>query len=324
MNNVVEPALPQTAKVGLDVCGVRKSYGKSSVLHDVDLKVEPGEFLTLLGPSGSGKTTLLMTIAGFVRPGAGRILLGGEDITRKPPHRRDIGMMFQNYALFPHMTVAENSAYPLKLRGMPVAERKNRVSDSLHLVQLAGYGDRAIDELSGGQKQRVALARATVFRPRLLLMDEPLSALDKKLREQMQIELRKLHHKLGMTTICVTHDQHEALTMSDRIAVMNAGNIAQIGSPDELYESPANGFVADFIGESVILPVYVSGAHAMLRGQVLNLPSGCIATPDSLLVIRPERLKLLPDGVEPETGMNVFAEIGRAQVSTPVTNAHLV
>ncbi|GAA5233359.1 ABC transporter ATP-binding protein [Verticiella sediminum] len=292
-------------KIGLHVRGVRKRYGKTSVLDGVTLDVRPGEFLTLLGPSGSGKTTLLMVIAGFVRPESGEVLLGPQDIVRRPPHERGVGMMFQNYALFPHMTVGENIAYPLKLRGVPPAERAERVAVALDLVQLAGYQDRSIDALSGGQKQRIALARATVFRPRLLLMDEPLSALDKKLREQMQIELRRLHQQLGMTTICVTHDQREALTMSDRIAVMHGGNIVQLGTPTQLYEAPANEFVADFIGESTILPIDASGDRPRLRGRLLHLPRDCRPGADSRVVIRPERLVVLEAGQD-GAGMNVF------------------
>ncbi|MEO0764248.1 MAG: ATP-binding cassette domain-containing protein, partial [Pseudomonadota bacterium] len=212
-------------------------------LDSVDLDIRQGEFLTLLGPSGSGKTTLLMVIAGFTRPDSGSLRFGSDEVIRQPPHKRDLGMVFQNYALFPHMSVAGNVAYPLKVRGVGAAEIGPRVEHALETVQLGGFGERRITQLSGGQRQRVALARAIVFEPRILLMDEPLSALDKKLRDHMQIELRHLHEALGMTTVYVTHDQREALTMSDRIAVINHGRLMQLGTPTEIYEAPANRFV---------------------------------------------------------------------------------
>ncbi|MFT6704825.1 MAG: putative spermidine/putrescine transport system ATP-binding protein, partial [Gammaproteobacteria bacterium] len=239
----------------ISVQGLTKKYGKLYALDNVDLNIKSGEFLTLLGPSGSGKTTLLMAIAGFNRPDAGSIRFGEDEVILTPPHRRNVGMVFQSYALFPHMSVAGNIAFPLKLRGVKTAEAAQRVQEALATVQLDGLGDRGIEQLSGGQRQRVALARAFVFRPRILLMDEPLSALDKKLREQMQIELKHLHHQLGVTTVYVTHDQREALTMSDRIAVINDGKITQIDTPHVIYNQPANAFVADFIGESTMLPL---------------------------------------------------------------------
>ena len=215
---------------------VGKSYGAFHALREVDLDVSGGEFLTLLGPSGSGKTTLLMIIAGFTRADAGSLRFGETEVIFDPPNRRNVGVVFQNYALFPHMDVFNNVAYPLALRKVPKDELRVRVERILRLVQLDGLGQRRVHELSGGQRQRVALARAVVFEPRILLMDEPLSALDKNLRETMQIEIRRLHDRLGVTTIYVTHDQREALTMSDRIAVMNGGRIVQVGSPREVYE----------------------------------------------------------------------------------------
>ncbi|MEM7171931.1 MAG: ABC transporter ATP-binding protein [Pseudomonadota bacterium] len=273
--------------------GLTKRYGELYALDSVDLEIKSGEFLTLLGPSGSGKTTLLMAIAGFNRPDAGSIRFGEKEVILTPPHRRDVGMVFQSYALFPHMSVAGNIAFPLKLRGISPQEQASRVAEALDKVQLSGLGERGIDQLSGGQRQRVALARAFVFRPRILLMDEPLSALDKKLRERMQIELKHLHRQLGVTTVYVTHDQREALTMSDRIAVINQGRLAQVGGPEEIYNQPANAFVADFIGESSILPLTRDDSgqlfyknHQITREPVEDITQGWS------LVIRPERLFL--------------------------------
>ncbi len=229
--------------------GVQKTYdGVNLVVRDLNLDIRQGEFLSLLGPSGSGKTTTLMMLAGFESPTAGEISLSGVPITRTPPHKRNFGMVFQNYALFPHMTVAENIAYPLTVRKLPAAEREAKVVRALDMVQLGRMGTRYPGQLSGGQQQRVALARALVFDPQLVLMDEPLGALDKQLREHMQIELKALHRRLGVTFVYVTHDQTEALTMSDRVAVFSDGAIQQIDAVDRLYETPANGFVAAFVG----------------------------------------------------------------------------
>src|SRR6187200_1299840 len=247
--------MAQSASLPIAVRELTKAYGAVHALDHVELDVKSGEFLTLLGPSGSGKTTLLMVLAGFVRPDSGSIRFGTQEVVRLAPHKRNLGMVFQNYALFPHMNVAANIAFPLKLRGIVSREIARRVEEALELVQLGGYGERHIDQLSGGQRQRVALARAIVFEPRIVLMDEPLSALDKQLREAMQLELRRLHERLGTTTIYVTHDQREALTMSDRIAVINGGRIVQLGTPRDIYDYPATRFVAEFIGESSFLPV---------------------------------------------------------------------
>jgi putative spermidine/putrescine transport system ATP-binding protein len=241
---------------------VSKTYdGENLVVQDLNLEIQRGEFLTLLGPSGSGKTTTLMMLAGFETPTGGRILLDGRLLDRVPPYRRDFGVVFQNYALFPHLTVAENIGYPLKVRGMSRAERSPRVATALETVRLTGFDDRRPAQLSGGQQQRVALARALVFDPKLVLMDEPLGALDKKLREQMQLEIKQIHDRLGVTVVYVTHDQVEALTMSDRIAVFHEGVIRQIGTPDEIYARPTSSFVANFIGENNRLSGRVESLH---------------------------------------------------------------
>ena len=248
--------------------GVKKSYDRRTlVVKGFDLDVAKGEFITLLGPSGSGKTTVLMLLAGFESVTGGDILVGGAPITRTAPNKRNIGIVFQSYALFPHMTVAENLAYPLKARKMGGDVIADRVAEYLSLVELDGFGDRHPSQLSGGQRQRVALARALIFEPSLVLMDEPLGALDKKLREQMQFEITRLHQRLGFTVIYVTHDQTEALTMSDRIAVFNDGVVQQCATPDELYERPGNAFVADFIGENNMVP----GTVVAVEGRMVRV-----------------------------------------------------
>ncbi|MGE0723245.1 MAG: ABC transporter ATP-binding protein [Alphaproteobacteria bacterium] len=292
------------ASLPIVVRQVTKTYGAVRALDHVDLDVRSGEFLTLLGPSGSGKTTLLMVLAGFTRPDHGSLRFGEQEVIRLAPHKRDVGMVFQNYALFPHMNVAGNIAFPLRLRGVAKPEIAIRVERALEMVQLGGYGGRGIDQLSGGQRQRVALARAIVFEPRILLMDEPLSALDKQLREHMQIELRRLHEKLGMTTVYVTHDQREALTMSDRIAVIDHGRIMQLDTPRRIYEQPSSRFVAEFIGESVILPVERDGEAVRYDG--VRLLHGERPIPDGrcFLMIRPERLSILAD--DADDGVNVL------------------
>ncbi|MDQ7250374.1 ABC transporter ATP-binding protein [Dongia sedimenti] len=268
-----------------------KKYGAFTALSDVSLTVGAGEFLTLLGPSGSGKTTLLMSLAGFADPDSGSIRIGDREIMGVEPHKRNIGMVFQSYALFPHMTVGENVAYPLKLRGVGRADREDRSRRVLSAVQMPGYENRRIDQLSGGQRQRVAVARAIVFEPDIILMDEPLSALDKKLREELQIELKHLHRRLGSTIIYVTHDQKEALTLSDRIAVMNRGQIVQIAKPQEMYEHPASAFVADFIGYSLLLPIARSDSSSVDKSQL-----GALAdNPYALLVVRPEKLDIVSE-----------------------------
>ena len=282
---------------------VQKSYdGTTLVVHALDLSIVPGEFLTLLGPSGSGKTTTLMMLAGFEAPSAGRILIQGRDVSNLPPHKRDLGVVFQNYALFPHMSVADNVAFPLSVRGVPKAERRQRVADALAMVRLSGLEARRPAALSGGQQQRVALARAMVFRPAIVLMDEPLGALDRQLREEMQSEIRALHDRLGITVVYVTHDQGEALTMSDRIAVFHQGRIQQLAAPQTLYEEPSNAFVARFIGENNFLPVELleaNGDGAAVRlpgGQVLQAGAaeGMRAKSRGFLAVRPERIAIAP------------------------------
>ncbi len=284
----------------ISVKGITRTYGRFHALDSVDLEVRSGEFLTLLGPSGSGKTTLLMVLAGFNRPDSGSVLFGDREVVRLAPHKRDVGMVFQSYALFPHMDVAGNIGFPLRLRGVAKGEIAGRVERALETVKLGGYGARRIDQLSGGQRQRVALARAIVFEPRILLMDEPLSALDKQLREHMQVELRQLHEKLGMTTVYVTHDQREALTMSDRIAVIDKGRIMQLDTPRRIYEQPSCRFVAEFVGESAFLPVRVAAGVAMLDGTPLKLGEGAEASDgDMFLMVRPEKLRILPSDLSP-------------------------
>ncbi|WP_299438697.1 ABC transporter ATP-binding protein [uncultured Rhodospira sp.] len=283
---------------------VQKSYdGETLVVKDLHLDIARGEFLTLLGPSGSGKTTCLMMLAGFESPTFGQILVDGQPITHVPPHKRGIGMVFQNYALFPHMTVAENVGYPLRVRGIGREEMERRIQRALDMVELGHLGRRRPGQLSGGQQQRVALARALVFEPRLVLLDEPLGALDKNLREQMQYELKHIHETLGVTMVYVTHDQTEALTMSNRIAVFDDGIIQQLDEPATLYERPANAFVAQFIGENNRLMGHVEGLdgdRCAVRAdsgdliQALNVRTGGVGS-RTLASLRPERVSINPD-----------------------------
>ncbi|MDP4795444.1 MAG: ABC transporter ATP-binding protein [Rhodospirillales bacterium] len=283
-----------------------KAYGTVKALDHVDLSVRNGELLTILGPSGSGKTTLLRVVAGFAEPDEGRVLLQERDITFLPPAKRDIGMVFQNYALFPHMNVAENVSFPLQMRNMAKVEIKKRVTWALGIVELGEYAERLPRQLSGGQQQRVAFARAIVFDPRILLLDEPFGALDRKLREQIQLEVRRLQQQLKLTSLFVTHDQEEALILSDRIAVMNAGRIEQLGTPHEIYERPINRFVADFIGISNLISGVIEGQDrsvAVVRskdGQLFLVAADAIPTQGTnvIVLIRPERLVLLDDGAE--------------------------
>lgn len=284
----------------LEFANVKKTYDqKTWVVRDFTLNVHQGEFLTLLGPSGSGKTTVLMMLAGFESVTGGSISINGRSITHTAPHRRNIGVVFQNYALFPHMSVADNLAYPLALRRLPKAQIKERVEHYLKLVELDGFAQRRPAQLSGGQRQRIALARALIFEPELVLMDEPLGALDKKLREQMQLEITRLHKKLRFTIIYVTHDQNEALTMSDRVAVFNRGVVQQCATPAELYEQPANAFVASFIGENNLLPatrvVHETGkVRAILPGgSSVVAPNANCETSSCLISIRPEKIAIL-------------------------------
>ena len=279
---------------------ITKFYGSLCVVENLDLGIGKGEFVSLLGPSGSGKTTLLMMLAGFEQPTSGNILLDGSAINNVPTHRRDMGVVFQSYALFPHMSVGENVAFPLQMRGMGKAEIEGRVKRALDMVQLSAFADRRPSQLSGGQQQRVALSRALVFEPRVVLMDEPLGALDKQLREQMQLDIRDLHRRLGLTIVFVTHDQSEALTMSDRVAVFNKGKIEQIGTPRQVYDEPATRFVAEFIGETNLVEGVVEaveGAEATVRlpsgAQIVSAVSGSVASGQPVfLSIRPERVDL--------------------------------
>lgn len=258
--------------VSIHLQKLAKLYGGAAAVQDVDFSVEPGEFVSFLGPSGSGKTTTLMMIAGFVAPTRGQIFIDGQPVAHLPPQKRGLGMVFQNYALFPHMTVAENIGFPLKMRGIERETADRQVRDALAMVKLTGFEERYPRQLSGGQQQRVALARAIVFEPKVLLMDEPLGALDKKLREHMQLEIKHIQNRLGVTVIYVTHDQDEALTMSDRVVVMRDGRVEQIGSPASLYNDPETAFVADFLGESN----FIEGrAEAAGDGLVrIGLPNG--------------------------------------------------
>ena len=264
------------AEPALQIAGLIKRFGSLLAVDDIELVVSPGELVTLLGPSGCGKSTTLNMIAGFVDPDAGAIHLQGNPVETLPPFRRDLGLVFQDYALFPHMTVAENIGFGLRMRRVGRAEIARRIDEMLDLVQLRGLGERRPSQLSGGQRQRVALARALVIRPAMLLLDEPLSNLDLKLREEMRVEISALQRRLGIATVFVTHDQGEALTMSDRIAVMRAGRIEQIGTPNQIYERPATRFVASFIGAANLIEIG-----------------------DGALVVRPERLKLSSPGQEP-------------------------
>lgn len=285
----------------VNLVGLGKRYGNIQALADLSLGIHKGEFLTLLGPSGSGKSTSLMMLAGFVSPSEGRIEQGGRDITHLPPEQREFGVVFQGYALFPHMNVAQNVAYPLRVRKVPGADIDKKVERILERVGLGGMGKRQIQQLSGGQQQRVALARALVFEPKLLLLDEPLSALDRRLRQEMQGELARMHREFGTTFVFVTHDQEEALALSDRIAVFNHGRLEQLGAPKEVYERPGSRFVANFLGDTNLLAVKLvgrDGDHLICdyQGQRLLLPrpEKLNETGDNWLALRPEHIDLQP------------------------------
>jgi putative spermidine/putrescine transport system ATP-binding protein len=268
-----------SATPAIRLSGLTKSFGAITAVDNLDLDIAEGEFFSMLGPSGSGKTTVLRLIAGFDLPTSGMVSLLGQDVTTRAPFDRDVNTVFQDYALFPHMTVLDNVAYGLRVRGMGRAERRERAAAALESVALGGYGARKPSQLSGGQRQRVALARATVVRPKVLLLDEPLGALDLKLREQMQVELKELQRSLGITFIFVTHDQEEALTLSDRIAVFNNGRIEQLGAPSEIYESPRSSFVASFVGTSNIFT---------------NDESAAMLSRTGITSIRPEKIAIVP------------------------------
>jgi putative spermidine/putrescine transport system ATP-binding protein len=276
----------QAAEIGAE--GIGKMFGRFAALSDVTLTIGRGEFLTLLGPSGSGKTTFLMLLAGFEAPSAGRLTLDGRDMTGIPPEARGFGMVFQGYALFPHMTAEENIAFPLKVQRRPAAEVRRRVAEMIELTGLGGHGHKRPAGLSGGQQQRVALARALAYEPPVLLLDEPFSALDKNLRGQMQEEVRRLHRELGTTFVFVTHDQSEALALSSRVAIFERGRLQQVAPPREAYERPANRFVAEFLGEINILPVEGADGAARIEGRPVRLPAGS----GRAFAIRPEYMGL--------------------------------
>lgn len=285
----------QTPGAALELSGVTKKFGSFTAIQDVTLSIEPGEFITFLGPSGSGKTTTLNCIAGFEDVTEGEINLAGESLTSLPVHKRNLGMVFQGYALFPHMSVEKNVAYPLKQRKVPKEQRERDVAATLEKVGLTEFKHRLPSQLSGGQRQRVALARAICFSPPLLLMDEPLSALDKALREQLQQEIRRIHRELGTTVVFVTHDQDEALALSDRIVVFNKGNVVQVGTPRELYLAPANVFVSEFVGESLMIPgTYENGRFTSGSGTVF--PTDAAQSLDwtgaAQMMVRPENIRI--------------------------------
>ena len=320
------------ADPALRLVGVRKLFGGVAAVDGIALHVAPGEFVTLLGPSGCGKTTTLNMIAGFEQPDGGSILLAGRAVDRLPPFRRDIGLVFQDYALFPHMTVAQNVGFGLRMRRVGTAEAARRVEAALELVHLPHLGARRPLELSGGQRQRVALARALVIRPTVLLLDEPLSNLDLKLREEMRLEIVGLQRRLGITTVLVTHDQSEALAVSDRVAVMNRGRIEQVGSPEEVYERPATRFVAAFLGITNFIAGRAPAAAAAgdicrvetSSGAVSALAAGDVAAGQAVAVaIRPERLHLLHDG-EATDGLRVLGRVRQHVYLGNKTEVHVV
>jgi len=289
--------LTEPARGTVALTGLVKRYGATLALDGVSLAVAPGEFFTLLGPSGCGKTTTLRSVAGFVTPDAGQVAIDGAVVTRVPPHRRHVGMVFQHYALFPHRTVAQNVGFGLRMQRVDKAEIGRRVAEALALVQLPGYHARYPSQLSGGEQQRVALARALVTRPAVLLLDEPLGALDKKLRDHMKIELKRLQREVGITTIYVTHDQEEALTMSDRIAVMHRGRVEQVAPPRGLYETPATAFVAGFIGNINLLSGRAAGSNTVDCGTATLSATGAAAPGTAVAIaLRPERILLDPPG----------------------------
>jgi spermidine/putrescine ABC transporter ATP-binding subunit len=301
----------------LNLVGLSKRYGSAVAVEDLSLEVKSGEFVTLLGPSGSGKTTTLGMIAGFIEPDKGEIYLDGTRVTMAPPYRRGLGVVFQNYALFPLLNVFENLAFPLRVRRQPLAEIRRRVARTLELVGLAGYADRMPRQLSGGQQQRVALARALVYDPPVLLMDEPLGALDKKLRERLQVEIKEIQSRLGVTVIYVTHDQEEALVMSDRIVVMNRGKIEQAGTPGELYHRSANEFVADFIGQSNLLSgtvLHTSQSECCVKVSdtlevVVNVEDEWHDGSEGVVIVRPENINVAAGSIEAKNRFAAVVEV---------------
>jgi spermidine/putrescine transport system ATP-binding protein len=320
-----------TAAQGVALEGTTKAFGEVRAVDDVSVAVDEGEFFSLLGPSGCGKTTSLRMIAGFERPDAGRILIGDTDVTEMPPHKRPVNTVFQSYALFPHLSVGENVAFGLRFTRADKRERARRVGDALELVQLAGYETRKPHQLSGGQQQRVALARALILEPALLLLDEPLGALDAKLRRGLQIELKSLQREVGITFVYVTHDQEEALTMSDRLAVMSGGRIEQLGTPQDVYEHPATAFVADFLGVSNLMTAECDASGAIRLGAcVVEVDDrGAASAGEVMLTIRPERIEIgLPSGSGANHARGTVSEIvyvgPTMQVSVELEGGHAV
>ena len=316
--DAIQGSMAMPAPILVRFSGIQKTYdGEHLVVKNLDLDIKKGEFITLLGPSGSGKTTTLMMLAGFEVPTQGEIYLADRPIKNMPPHKRDIGMVFQNYALFPHLTIEENVAFPLSVRKTSKAETQERVKAALRMIKMETLAQRRPGQLSGGQQQRVALARALVFNPQLVLMDEPLGALDKRLREQMQLEIKQLHETMGITVVYVTHDQSEALTMSDRIAVFNDGIVQQIDRPDALYERPVNSFVANFVGENNVLSGTVEttdkdycrvllAAGGTVMARAVNVSGAGAATS---LSVRPERVAIVPDGASSDGANRLPAKV---------------
>ena len=287
--------------------GIGKTYGDFTALHRADISVHRGEFLTLLGPSGSGKSTILNLISGAVGATSGKIFIDGRDVTEVPARERGIGMVFQNYALMPHMNVFDNVAYPLRIRGLPKSEIAGRVRDVLARVGLTGFEARKPRQLSGGQQQRVGIARCIVYSPKIILMDEPLGALDKNMRNQMQEEIKRLHTELGTTIVYVTHDQEEALNLSDTVCLMENGRVAQIGPPEELYFSPANMFAAQFIGESNLFDVVSAGDGLLRASDGTTFRPARSASSENKVLVRPEKLRIIPEERLPSSGVNTLS-----------------
>jgi ABC-type Fe3+/spermidine/putrescine transport system ATPase subunit len=324
---LLTPPEPLASAPDVELVGVTRRFGAVAAVDAIDLEVHPGEFLSLLGPSGCGKTTTLRLIAGFERPDQGEVRIGGRDVSRVPPYKRDVNTVFQSYALFPHLSVLENVGYGLKQRGLGRSERRNRATEMLELVRLSGFGDRKPRQLSGGQQQRVALARALVMHPRVLLLDEPLGALDLKVRKELQIELKRIQEEIGITFVYVTHDQEEALAMSNRVVVMNAGHIEQIGAPREIYDRPATEWIASFIGDTNFLRT--DGRDVAIRPERLRVTregEGLEGRVSTTMIIGPmvQCLIRLDDGQEvlvreqrsgSESGVEALAEGERVIVS---------
>ena len=324
---LLTPPEPLASAPDVELVAVTKRYGTVAAVDAIDLEVHPGEFLSLLGPSGCGKTTTLRLIAGFERPDEGEVRIGGRDVSRVPPYRRDVNTVFQSYALFPHLSVLDNVGYGLKQRGLGKSERRARVTEMLELVRLSGFGERKPRQLSGGQQQRVALARALVMHPRVLLLDEPLGALDLKVRKELQIELKRIQEEIGITFVYVTHDQEEALAMSDRVVVMNAGHIEQIGVPRDIYDRPATEWIASFIGDTNFLQL--DGSEVAIRPERLQVAregEGLEGRVSTTMIIGPmvQCLIRLDDGQEVlvreqrsggEGGVEALAEGERVLVS---------